>query len=222
LISTTFDYSKHQNEIIEKIINFVYEHLSIWRDRLISPYNKNENELTADLSKLLNIYARNKNLPFIISHQEHQGKKRTIDISVYPYNEEIYDEIIIVFECKRLTEDISGKRKDEYVTGHKKTSGGIQRFKLEVHGQCREIVGMIGYMQTGTFQDWKNKINCYIVGLSRKPDENDLIWNIDEQLTTIKHDNEKKRYHAKSIHRRKTKSNITIHHLWIDMLSQDS
>lgn len=217
MILSKFDYNKHQNEIIKMIINFVYDHLNIWRDKLISPCNKNEIELTADLSKILDVYARKKNLPFNIFHEEPQGKKRTIDVSAYPYDEEIYNEIIIVFECKRLTEDISGKREDEYVTGHKETGGGIQRFKLEVHGQYHEVAGMIGYMQTGSFQNWKNKINYCIVELSMKPDENDLNWNTNEQLTTIKHDNDKKKYYAKSIHKRKTKSNITIHHLWIDM-----
>jgi len=214
---TTFDYYKHQNEIIEKIIIFVYNHLCIWRDGLRSAYNKNENEITANLSKLLNVYARKGNLPFIFFHQEPQGKKRMVDISVYPYSEDIYEKIVTVFECKRLSEDIRGKRKDEYVTDYKKTGGGIQRFKLEVHGQYHEIVGMIGYLQTGTFQEWKEKINYCITELSKKPDENNLNWNTDEKLTTLKHDNDRKKYHAKSIHKRKTKSNITIHHLWIDM-----
>jgi hypothetical protein len=217
LILSEFDYYKHQNDIIEKIINFVYDHLNIWRDRLISPCNENEIDLTANLAKLLDLYARKKSLPFIIFHEEPQGKKRKIDISAYPYNEEIYNKVIIVFECKRLTKDIGGKRVDEYVTGHKETGGGIQRFKMEVHGQYHEIVGMIGYMQTGTFQKWKDKINYCIAELSKKPDENDLNWNINEQLTTFKHDNYKKKYYSKSIHKRKTKSNITIHHLWIDM-----
>ena len=217
MILSKFDYHKHQNEIIKIIINFVYDHLNIWRDRLISPCNENEMYLTANLSKLLDVYARKENFPFNFLHQEPQGKKRTIDISAYPYNEEIYDEVIIVFECKRLTKDVSRKREDEYVTGHKETGGGIQRFKMEVHGQYHEIVGMLGYMQTGSFQDWINKINCCIIELSKKPDENGLNWNINEQLTTFKHDNDRKEYYAKSIHKRKTKSNITIHHLWIDM-----
>jgi hypothetical protein len=219
LTLSKFDYYKHQNEIIIKIINFIFDHLCIWRDRLTSPSNENEIDLTANLAKLLDVYARKKNLPFNIFHEEPQGKKRKIDISAYPYNEEIYDKVIIVFECKRLTKDVGRKREDEYVTGHKETGGGIQRFKMEVHGQCHEIVGMIGYMQTGTFQDWKDKINNCIVELSNKPDENDLNWNINEQLTTFKYDNDRKKYHAKSIHIRKTKSNITIHHLWIDMTS---
>jgi len=217
LILSEFDYYKHQNEIIEMIINFVYDHLNICRDKFISPCNENEINLTANLAKLLDVYARKESLPFNFLHQEPQGKKRTIDISAYPYNEETYNEVIIVFECKRLTKDVSRKREDEYVTGHKETGGGIQRFKMEIHGQFHKIVGMIGYMQTGSFQDWKNKINCCIIELSKNPDENGLNWNINEQLETIKCDNEVKKYYAKSRHQRKTKANITIHHLWIDM-----
>jgi len=184
LISTTFDYHKHQSEIINIIINFIYDHLCIWRNGLISPCNKNENDLTADLSKFLELKARNNNLPFIFSHQEPQGKGRTVDISAYPYNVEIYNEIIIVFECKRLTNVITGKRKDEYITGHKKVSGGIQRFKMEVHGQYHKIVGMIGYMQTGTFQEWKDKI--------REPLKTDFLLfgfefqNLSYFLSTVK------------------------------------
>jgi hypothetical protein len=125
---------------------------------------------------------------------------------------------ITVFECKRLSIDIENERKDEYVTGHKKTSGGIQRFKLEVHGKEHKIAGMIGYIQTGTYLDWQKTINNCIDNLCGKPDENGLCWNECEHINTIEYDEKNNKYHGKSLHPRKTKPDITIHHLWVNML----
>jgi hypothetical protein len=130
---------------------------------------------------------------------------------------ENYRDAITVFECKRLTTDIGKQRVDEYVTGHEKKDGGIQRFKLEAHGKEHDIVGMIGYVQTGTCPEWLTTINTCIDGLCGKPDENGLCWTKEECINMVEYDDKKDRHYGKSLYQRKTRPNITIHHLWINM-----
>jgi len=208
---------KRQEELIESIIIFVYEHLCKWRDNIARPDKKSEKQLNPDLPKFLTVFAHKTELQVNFSHEEPQENRRTIDIAVCYDNEEYYNKVITVFECKRLSTDTGGERKDEYVTGHENISGGIQRFKLEVHGKEHKIVGMIGYVQTGTCLNWQETNNNCIDELCGKPDENGLCWSKCEHINTIEYDEKNNKYHGKSLHPRKTKSDITIHHLWVNM-----
>ncbi|WP_457748602.1 hypothetical protein, partial [Sulfurimonas sp.] len=66
------------------------------------------------------------------------------------------NEPFIVFEAKRLNNTLGKSRKKEYVVGrvYKDSqgnnkylnSGGMERFKKEIHGKRLKYVGMIGYM----------------------------------------------------------------------------
>jgi hypothetical protein len=108
-------------------------------------------------------------------------------------------------------------RKDEYVTGHKETTGGIQRFKIEAHGKGHNIVGMIGYVQSKTCSYHLQTINTCIDNLCGEPDENGLIWTDREHLSKIECDVKTRKYYCKSVHPRNTVPEITIHHLWVEM-----
>ena len=213
-----FDSKKHQKEFIESIIIFVYEHLCKWRNDIMRPTIEGEKILNSDLPKFLTSYAHETELSSIVFYpEEPQEGQRTVDFSVCFNNVQCYNKVITVFECKRLSKTLPKDRKDEYVTGYKKTTGGIQRFKLEVHGKDHEIVSMIGYVQTGICSEWQKTINNCIDDLCNKPDENGLCWIKDEHLKAIEFDKKKGKSYCKSIHPRITKPNITIHHLWVNM-----
>jgi hypothetical protein len=220
---TPFNFAKWHKECIEKTIIFVYDHLNKWRDNSNWSNKESEKKLNADLVKKMSGYARSEEFPANFFHEELQGKRHSVDIVACHFSKsfENYSDAVTVFECKRLTTDIGKERVDEYVTGHEKTGGGIQRFKLEVHGKEHEIVGMIGYVQTGTCPEWLNTINTCIDGLCGKPDENSLSWTRDERINTVEHDDKNGKYYGKSLHQRKTKPNITIHHLWVNMQEQN-
>ena len=213
----TFDFDKRQNELIEDVVCFVYSQLGKWRDMLKLSYNESEVNLNANLTKYLDLNARENEKGYLFSHEEPQGKRHIIDIAACPYNKEHYDEPIIVFECKRLTAMVAKERKDEYVTGHKEITGGIQRFKLEVHGKEHEIVGMIGYVQSSTCSEWQETVNNCIDDLCSGSDEHGLSWTKDEHLNTVERDEMEGKLYSKSIHPRITKLDITIHHLWVNM-----
>jgi len=50
-------------------------------------------------------------------------------------------------------------REREYVTGGTEKSGGIQRFKLGLHGAQQEAGAMIGYIQDKDPKSWQSSIN---------------------------------------------------------------
>jgi hypothetical protein len=193
----------------------VYQHLDKWRDNPRLPNGISEPILNPDLPKYLNACKTELNIQF--AHEEPQGKRRIVDLSVSYKDEDYYNEIITVFECKQIPE-IEKDRKDEYVTGHKETSGGIQRFKLKAHGKDHNIVGMIGYVQKKNCMEWQKEINNCIDSLCGIQDENGLSWSTHEHLSEIEFDITNQKYHGVSNHPRSGIPEITIHHLWVEMV----
>jgi hypothetical protein len=213
-----FDYQSHSDGFIHTIILFVYQQLDGWRDNTRLPTGKSEPTLNPDLSKYLNACVEETELPIQFVPDEPQEKRRSIDLAVSYKNIPRYNDIITVFECKRLPEE-EKKRKDEYVTGHEKITGGIQRIKLGLHGKKHNIVGMIGYVQKGTCPEWQKVINECIDSLGGKPDKNNLTWDTGEYLTEREYDIESRKYYGISRHPRGTIPDVIIHHLWIEMIS---
>jgi len=209
-------------------IDFVYTQLPAWRD---DPYRLNEqseNKLNLQLCKFLDSYARN-SFPMVrFDHEEYQTGRSSVDISASPVADTNLEAIfystrynpIIVFECKRLPTP-SHSREKEYVTGgtkHKK--GGIQRFKLGLHGAKHDIAAMIGYLQEGSASDWHDKVNKWIAELSSGTIPDVCLWNISEMLDKLEVDSSKGIANCRSTHNRigSVKSNqILIRHLWIAM-----
>ncbi|WP_461255672.1 hypothetical protein [Treponema sp. R80B11-R83G3] len=73
---------KRQEELVESIIIFVYEHLCKWRDNIARPNKESEKQLNYDLSNFLTVYAHNTEFPVNFSHENPQGNMRTVDIAV--------------------------------------------------------------------------------------------------------------------------------------------
>jgi hypothetical protein len=124
-----------------------------------------------------------------------------------------------VIEGKRLpAPDLA--REKEYVTGGEKRSGGIQRFKLGLHGGDHEKVMMIGYIQNGSPLEWRKLINKWIQDLAvSKQDKND-DWNTAEKLPDLIDVSQKTPCRTTSLHSRKggvVSPNLEITHLWIVM-----
>jgi len=210
------------------IINFIKCQLPIWRDDPDRPFEQSERRLSSQLSKFLNLEAR-KYFPMIcFSHEEPQYGSRTVDISVSPEEEFIieaqtytkYDPVLVI-ECKRLPAD-SPDREKEYVTGTKpsKINGGIQRFKLGLHGAKYNLAAMIGYIQKNTACQWYIKVNSWILELVKKPIGDGCVWSEDETLEAFEENASNSIYSCRSSHSRtgnRVNNKIEIHHLWIAM-----
>lgn len=209
-----FEQKKYQAEFIESIVLFVYREINVWRDYPSRTQEIAEPKNNANLVKYLTQKAHKTEQLFLFNHEEPQEGKYTIDLSAYPADGD-YNNTITVFECKRLSK-LGKNRDDEYVTGHKEIAGGIQRLKLGVHGKEHEIVGMIGYVESGTLQERLTVINNCIDSLSGKPDEHGLIWGPEEHLNFIDFNEKHRKSHSRSVHPRKPRP-LVIHHVWVDM-----
>jgi hypothetical protein len=210
-----------------KTIDFVQEQLSFWRDDPRRPDEQSENKLNLQLCKFLNAKSKN-DFPMIrFEHEEYQFDRRSVDISASPVAEitigaslyTIYDPVT-VFECKRLPAPSSDREK-EYVTGgteHK--NGGIQRFKLGLHGASHDIAAMIGYIQERSACEWYKEINEWIVELSNGIVKDVCAWDKSEMLEKLEEDSLTGIANCRSTHNRTggAQSNkILIRHLWIKM-----
>lgn len=213
--------------LISKTIDFVQEQLPFWRDDPNRPDEQSENKLNLYLCKFLDVKARNEFPSIRFDHEEYQVGLRATDISASPITEitigailyTIYDPVI-VFECKRLPAPTPDREK-EYVTGGiKNTSGGIQRFKLGLHGAEHDIAVMIGYLQKGSANCWRDKINKWIIELSTGTLKDVCAWDKSEMLEKLEVDSSKGVANCRSTHSRTggVKSDkILICHLWIKM-----
>lgn len=211
-----------------KTIDFVRQQLPAWRDDPHRALEKSENKLHLQLCKFLDSQTRS-SFPMVrFDHEEYQASRRSIDLSASLVQTSylkvglytIYDPILVL-EGKRLPAP-SSEREKEYVTGTKPNirTGGIQRFKLGLHGARLNLSAMIGYVQDRSVRDWHDKINEWILELVAGTLVDGCDWNADETLELLEEDVAKGVVRYRSVHTRTgiVESNeITLHHLWIAM-----
>ncbi len=209
------------------IIKFIKEQLPIWRDDPERPNEESEHKLNSQLSKFLNIGVKNFSPMFHFSHEEPQLGNREIDLSVSPDVEFIIEaqtynkyEPVLVIECKRLPA-ASSEREKEYVSGVKpnKKSGGIQRFKLGLHGAKHNLAAMIGYIQKSTSDYWLTKVNRWILEFVKNPIGDGCVWCGDEILKESDPNQSEDIHSYCSYHTRTSgiSGTVELHHLWITM-----
>lgn len=216
--------------LVLRTINFVQRQLPAWRDDLDRPVEASEDKLNLQLCKFLDSHARNEFPMVRFDHEEYQSSYRRVDLSaslvvstlIEATPHTIYDPIL-VFECKRLPAPSSDREK-EYVTGGKdRKSGGIQRFKLNLHGADLKLVAMIGYIQKRFARDWQHDINTWILELCHGISEDGCNWAEGETLELLEEDTAKGISCCRSVHGRtnsKVSGKIEVHHLWVAMNRQ--
>ena len=210
-----------------KTINFVQQQLPAWRDDPDRSDDRSEPTLNLQLVKFLDSRARN-DFPMVrFDHEENEPNRRSVDLSassiepmvIGARQHTIYDPFL-VFECKRLPAP-SRNREIEYITGGiNQKSGGIQRFKLGLHGAKLDLVGMIGYIQECSTRYWHLQINNWILQLSSGAIEDYCIWEDSEKLRELEEDVRGGIATCRSIHGRTgsiSSDEVTIHHLWVAM-----
>ena len=172
---------------ILSIINFVSERLPIWRD---------------DADR--------------VDEQSEPKSAEEMIIETQTYT--TYDPVLVI-ECKRLPAPPPKDREKEYVTGTQpnKITGGIQRFKLGLHGAKHNLVAMIGYVQDRSACYWHGKINGWISELVTNPVGDGCIWTANETLNPLEEDKTKGIASYRSTHSRTLGDKIELHHLWITM-----
>ncbi|RZL44604.1 MAG: hypothetical protein EOP00_19515 [Pedobacter sp.] len=170
----------------------------------------NEDDFTQIFVEQAQLLVRKENYPFNINSQYrdiHNLSKGFSDFYFYPNEEGISTASIFSVESKRLPAPEKAREK-EYVMGNSK-NGGIERYKIEKHGKGLASCGVLGFIESNTFEHWLLTVNSWIQTLTHS----DTSWKKDELLIEA----EKKDHYTylKSIAHRLSSSDVSLHHLWI-------
>ncbi|MGO9201006.1 MAG: hypothetical protein ACLQM8_10790 [Limisphaerales bacterium] len=151
---------------------------------------KNEKGITNRLCKILSghklLYFHHEGM-----QDEETGGSASVDVEAIATTQTVFEarlfareHTLMAIEAKRLPAPPPRQREREYLVGHDKPSGGIERFKLGIHGKHSAAWTMLGYVQEGGFKSWRARINDWIDDLSKmgKPDG---FWGPGEKLEMV-------------------------------------
>lgn len=211
---------------VRKTLEFVQQQLPAWRDLPERQPTEAEEDLNSQLCKFLNAAARQENFSMAyFHHEERQTGQRRVDLSALPPQSTLIEgktysvlEPFLVLEGKRLPAP-RRNREREYVIGSDTVSGGIQRFKLGLHGAKLRYAGMIGYVQRKSCRQWFEPINRWIDELAAS---NDPLWSGADSLMNMAVDAETRTLRCESKHARidSVSSQIHLTHLWVGMYGE--
>lgn len=215
------------NALLTATVAFIERELPKWRDDPERPAEEVEERLNSQLCKRLSVVSREECPLVHFSHEEPQGKKRSVDMAVAPRTKciiggswhTLYDPFLVI-EGKRLPAPPPRSRRREYVSGGTKITGGIQRFKLSVHGNEVTAGAIVGYIQSDAPHAWLERINSWIGEFAEQPGSDGCNWSADDRLFEFREDVHNRVAVAMSKHRRKESTHgdmIALRHLWVVM-----
>ena len=222
-----------EDGLVPKTLAFIRRQLPAWRDDPRRPKEKSERRLNSSRCDFLDCRSRN-DLPMArFKHESPQSGTRTADMGVHGNAEatligvrsySLYKPFLVI-EAKRLPAP-GADREREYVTGTDRASGsptgGIQRFKLGLHGSDVEIAAMVGYIQDQSPEHWHRSINTWIDDLVGVTSPDGCVWKKADRLQSLQTHAGDRTAFSVSAHERRCEcatSKIEIHHLWVVMES---
>lgn len=208
--------------LFNRVVEFIKTHLPKFAESVLKTDIQNENGLNSQLSRFITNAAAQET--FFADREcmedEARGNSPATDIGIYLKVDDIGMDppLITVYEGKRLSANIESMRRQEYVIGHLEkgkhiSCGGIERFKLGIHGAKFRHAGMIGYIQDGTPDDWRKKVNTWISALCSR--SFNPAWSEREQLTP---QITKGRVTECSSVVKRIDNDLYLTHLWIDLV----
>jgi len=218
-ISNVPNPSIKKGSITKKLIEFIEETLLKFQIQFKGNVDTSEEVLNEYLGKTFSYYS--KEYPFIFQQEtiqkQKKGQNRKVDFGVFQLHTD--PNPIFTLEAKRLTTTLSNSREKEYVIGNNpsKLSGGIERFKHNVHGVNLLKSAIVGYVQRENFNHWFDSVNNWINQLISVKLKSTLKWNSNDLL--INHckfkDSRVSKFSSKNI---KTNGTIiTLNHYFIDL-----
>jgi hypothetical protein len=213
------------DEAARKTLEFIERHLPGWRDDPDRPNTERERDLNSQLCKYLNVTAKQDDFAMVhFHHEEPQGVHHSADFSANPLDAGWIEgrqytkyQPVLVVEGKRLPTPGSGRSR-EYVTSAtgENPMGGIQRFKLGLHGATLSLAGMIGYIQERACADWFAEVNRWIDELASRDDPQ---WSGTDRLDRFILNSYARVSRCESEHSRMSGNSprIRLTHLWIEM-----
>lgn len=170
--------------IKEKLIFFLEETLYKFQEHFKGKVNESEENLNEQLGKTLSYFSKSQAFIFQPETKQKQPKgiDRRVDIGVFRHFSD--PNPFFTIEAKRLTTSIPKNREREYVLGDDSTklSGGIERFKHNLHGVNLDHSAIIGYVQNKDGKHWFNAINIWIQELIDRQIQSPLKWISNDLL----------------------------------------
>lgn len=203
--------------------NDLYTLLSQFIDSVIDGFtyfgdSTAEDDITSDISRYLDGKIEESIQP--IFKFSNQAKPADIGVFIGRQYSSYNAKKFCWIEAKRLPTPNSVVRDErEYVfVDHSQNrfegNGGIERFKLNKHGEGLPVAIMFGYVQSNTFEFWEEKVNQWLqTYTSMVPSYSDeklerIGPNANRFLST----------HQRIDYKNKQrKQDITIYHFWIDI-----
>lgn len=174
--------------------------------------NPAEDAITADLSRYFNQHAKMRHLPFEFVNQDLKADIGVHGSAYIPENSKKFCWI----EAKRLpTPNERNRDKREYVfVDHTqyKGNGGIERFKLNKHGEGLPVSIMLGYVQENDFDWWLDKVNKWLGEYSTTPPFHNLEYLQEYSEVSGRYYSRHERYSTK---KHKWISPFDLYHFWI-------
>jgi hypothetical protein len=183
-VSNVPNPSIKKGTIKEKLIIFLEETLYKFQEHFKGRVNESEENLNEQLGKTLNYFSKSQAFIFQAETKQKQPKgiDRRVDIGVFRHFSD--PNPFFTIEAKRLTTSTPTNREKEYVLGSDPTkfSGGIERFKHNVHGVNLDHSAIIGYVQNEDGKYWYNTINSWIQELIDGKIKSTLNWLSNDLL----------------------------------------
>ncbi|WP_026704834.1 hypothetical protein [Flavobacterium soli] len=183
-VSNVPNPSIKKGTIKEKLIIFLEETLYKFQEHFKGKVNESEENLNEQLGKTLSYFSKNHAFIFQAETKQKQprGIDRRVDIGVFRHYSD--PNPFFTIEAKRLTTSMPKNRDKEYVLGENpiKSSGGIERFKNNVHGVNLNHSAIIGYVQNENGKYWYNSINSWIQELIDDKIKSTLNWFSNDLL----------------------------------------
>lgn len=210
-----------KNALIERTIEFLWNSLLPWRDDPERPQADGEEELNGFFCDFLTARASDLCPMIFFRHEQRQEGQRRVDMAAKPKRTVVIRGMtytkykpILVIEGKRLPAP-SKPREREYVSGGEERTGGIQRFKLGLHGKDHETAILLGYIQTGMPKEWHSRVNSWLEAFASKDPG---TWTKEEMLKPLTPESSKGRSRSTSSHARVAgcrTAKIHLHHFWV-------
>ncbi|WP_452598621.1 hypothetical protein [Pontimicrobium sp. MEBiC01747] len=218
-ISNIPNPSIKKGSITKKLTEFIEETLLVFQKQFKGEIDTSEEVLNEHLGKTLNYLS--KPLPFIFQQEaiqkQKKGQNRKVDIGVFKHYAETKP--FFTIEAKRLTTSLSKNREKEYVTGNDpiKLSGGIERFKHNMHGTDLNKSALIAYVQKENSNHWFNKINNWINQLINNEIESILNWTSNDLLTNTCGFKDVRLAKFVSISEKTNRRKISLNHYFVNL-----
>ena len=217
--SNTPNPSFNKGTILKKVISFLEDVLLEFQKHCKGQIATAEEELNEELGKMLNYYSKDKAFIFQAEtiQKPQKGRDRRVDIGAFMHYADANP--FFTIEAKRLLSSFSKKREKEYVLGvdPKKISGGIERFKSNVHGVNLPQSALVGYVQDNDSKYWYGAINKWIRGLIAGTIASPLSWDSNDLLKNTCGLSNGKLAVFKSRSEKINKTKISLRHYFVNL-----